>query len=209
MLTIITPVYNSERFIAACLEAVIDQQCADLEHIVVDGGSTDRTVEIIQQYAAQYSHIRWLSEPDQGQSDAMNKGIVMAKGSIMGLLNVDDSYEPNALKTIVDRFQTLPEPTLLVGNCNIWDDAGNLIEVNKPSKLRLFDLVTGLNVNPYPCNPAAYFYHTALHQKIGFYNLNNHYSMDLEFLLRAVQVANVVYVDQVGAIIVGLKALKP
>lgn len=197
MLSIITPVFNSERFIAACIEGVIAQHCSQVEHIIVDGGSTDRTVDIIQQYADRYPHLRWRSEPDRGQSDAMNKGIVMAKGHVIGLLNVDDSYEPNVLNTIVDRFKRLPEPTLLVGNCNVWDDAGNLLEVNKPRKLRLFDLVTGLNIHPYPCNPAAYFYHASLHQKIGFYDLTDHYSMDLEFLLRAVQIANVVYVDQV------------
>ncbi|MBW4691936.1 MAG: glycosyltransferase [Lyngbya sp. HA4199-MV5] len=197
MLSIITPVFNSERFIADCIEGVIAQRCPDVEHILMDGGSTDRTVEIIQHYADRYPHLRWRSEPDRGQSDAMNKGIAMAQGTVMGLLNVDDSYEPNVLNQIVDRVQTLPEPTLLVGNCNIWDDAGNLLEVNKPSKLSLYNLVTGINVNPYPCNPAAYFYHTSLHQKVGFYDLNDHYSMDLEFLLRAVQVANVVYVDQV------------
>jgi len=196
MLSIITPVYNSERFIAACIETVIGQQCCDLEHIMIDGDSTDRTVEIIQQYADRYPHIRWQSEPDRGQSDAMNKGIAMARGKVMGLLNVDDSYEPNVLNTIVDRFKTLPEPTLLVGNCNIWDDAGRLIEVNRPTKLGLFDLVTGVNVHPYPCNPAAYFYHTSLHQKIGFYALDDHYAMDLDFVLQAVQVANVVYVNE-------------
>ncbi|MBC7971491.1 MAG: glycosyltransferase [Verrucomicrobia bacterium] len=196
MLSIITPVYNSERFIAACIETVIGQQCSDLEHIMIDGGSTDRTVEIMQQYADRYPHIRWQSEPDRGQSDAMNKGIAMARGDVMGLLNVDDSYEPNVLNTIVDRFKTLPEPTLLVGNCNIWDDAGRLIEVNRPTKLGLFDLVTGVNVHPYPCNPAAYFYHTSLHQKIGFYALDDHYAMDLDFVLKAVQVANVVYVNE-------------
>jgi len=196
MLSIITPVYNSERFIAACIETVIGQQCSDLEHIMIDGGSTDRTVEIMQQYADRYPHIRWQSEPDRGQSEAMNKGIAMARGDVMGLLNVDDSYEPNVLNTIVDRFKTLPEPTLLVGNCNIWDDAGRLIEVNRPTKLGLFDLVTGVNVHPYPCNPAAYFYHTSLHQKIGFYVLDDHYAMDLDFVLKAVQVANVVYVNE-------------
>lgn len=196
MLSIITPVYNSERFIAACIEAVIEQHCADLEHIIIDGNSTDQTVAIIQQYTDRYPHICWRSEPDRGQSDAMNKGIAMAKGSIIGILNVDDAYEPNLLNEIVDRFQTLPEPTLLVGNCNIWDDDGRLVEVNKPSKLRLFDLVAGVNINPYPCNPAAYFYHISLHQKIGFYPLDDHYSMDLDFLLKAVQSANVVYVDR-------------
>lgn len=196
MLSIITPVYNSERFMVACIEAVIEQRCAELEHIIIDGSSTDKTVQIIQQYAERYPHIRWHSEPDRGQSDAMNKGIAMAKGTLMGVLNVDDAYEPNVLNEIVNRFQALPEPTLLVGNCNIWDDAGRLIEVNKPSKLGLFDLVIGVNVNPYPCNPAAYFYHTSLHQKIGFYPLDDHYSMDLDFILKAVQSANVVYVDQ-------------
>ena len=196
MLSIITPVYNSERFIAACIEAVIEQHCSNLEHIIIDGNSTDRTVEIIRQYADRYPHIHWRSEPDRGQSDAMNKGIAMARGTIMGILNVDDTYAPDVLNEIVDRFQTLPEPTLLVGNCNIWDDDGRLVEVNKPSKLNLFDLVVGVNVNPYPCNPAAYFYHTSLHQKIGFYSQDNHYSMDLDFLLKAVQAANVVYVDR-------------
>lgn len=197
MLSIVTPVYNSERFIATCIEAVIEQNCVDLEHIIIDGGSTDQTVPIMQQYADRYPHIRWRSEPDRGQSDAMNKGIAMAKGEIMGLLNVDDGYEPGVLNRIIDCFKALPEPTLLVGNCNIWDDAGKLIEVNKPSKLSLFELVAGVNIHPYPCNPAAYFYHTALHQKVGLYDIANHYSMDLDFILRAVQVANVVYVDEI------------
>ena len=197
MLSIVTPVYNSERFIATCIEAVIEQNCVDLEHIIIDGGSTDQTVPIMQQYADRYPHIRWHSESDRGQSDAMNKGIAMAKGEIMGLLNVDDGYEPGVLNRIIDRFKALPEPTLLVGNCNIWDDAGKLIEVNKPSKLSLFELVAGVNIHPYPCNPAAYFYHTALHQKVGLYDIANHYSMDLDFILRAVQVANVVYVDEI------------
>jgi len=197
MLSIITPVYNSERFIATCIEAVIEQNCIDLEHIIIDGGSTDQTVPIMQQYADRYPHIRWQSEPDRGQSDAMNKGIAMASGEIMGLLNVDDGYEPGVLNRVVDRFKVLPEPTLLVGNCNIWDDAGKLVEVNRPAKLSLFKLVAGVNIHPYPCNPAAYFYHTALHQKVGLYDIANHYSMDLDFILRAVQAANAVYVDEI------------
>ncbi|MBD2036626.1 glycosyltransferase [Leptolyngbya sp. FACHB-321] len=197
MLSIITPVYNSERFIATCIEAVIEQNCIDLEHIIIDGDSTDQTVPIIRQYADRYPHIRWHSEPDRGQSDAMNKGIAMASGEIMGLLNVDDGYEPGVLNRVVDRFKVLPEPTLLVGNCNIWDDDGRLVEVNRPAKLSLFELVAGVNIHPYPCNPAAYFYHTALHQKVGLYDIANHYSMDLDFILRAVQAANVVYVDEI------------
>jgi glycosyltransferase involved in cell wall biosynthesis len=95
MISIITPVYNGEEFIESCIKVVIDQACPEVEHIIVDGGSTDQTVDIIKQYAKQYPHIRWISEKDRGQSDAINKGIAMAKGEILSILNVDDYYEPN------------------------------------------------------------------------------------------------------------------
>lgn len=119
MISIVTPVYNGEAFIESCIKVAIAQNCSDIEHIIVDGGSSDRTVEIIKNYARNYPHIRWISEKDKGQSDAMNKGISMAKGDILAILNVDDFYEPNVLNRIVEIFKTLPEPSLLVGNCNI------------------------------------------------------------------------------------------
>lgn len=196
MISVITPVYNGEKFIKSCIQVVIDQAYSDLEHIIVDGGSSDRTVEIVQQYAEKYPHIRWLSEKDKGQSDAMNKGIAMAKGEILAILNVDDYYEPNVLRRVAELFKTLPEPSLLVGNCNVWGDAGELKVINKPKRLKLSDLLLGHRVNPFPVNPAAYFYHTSLHQKIGPYEVDDHYSMDVDFLLRAVQAAKVKYVNE-------------
>lgn len=196
MISVITPVYNGERFIESCIKVVIDQNCPNVEHIIVDGGSTDRTVEIIKQYAQNYSHIRWISEKDKGQSDAMNKGIAMARGEILAILNVDDYYEPNVLNRISEIFKTLPEPSLLVGNCNVWDDEGRHF-INKPAKLKLADLLLGFGINPHPMNPSAYFYHNSLHQKIGLYKVDEHYAMDLDFLLRAVQVATVTYVDEI------------
>jgi glycosyltransferase involved in cell wall biosynthesis len=197
MLTIVTPVYNGERFIESCLQAVIAQNCNDIEHLIIDGSSTDSTVSIIQNYANRYPHIRWISELDRGQSDAMNKGIELARGEIITFLNVDDYYESGVLNQVIERFKTLPEPSFLVGNCRIWNDYGQVIDVNKPSKLRLFDLVLGLNVNPYPCNPCAYFYHRSLHNQIGNYSIDDHHSMDLDFILRMVQVTHVHYVDQI------------
>ena len=71
-LSIITPVYKGVKFIDSCIQNVIDQNCSEIEHIIIDGDSTDTTIEIIKQYAKQYPHIRFLSEPDKGQSDAMN-----------------------------------------------------------------------------------------------------------------------------------------
>lgn len=195
MISVITPVYNGERFIESCLQNVIDQQCAGVEHIIIDAGSKDKTVDIIKQYADRYSYIRWISEPDQGQSDAMNKGIAMARGEILGILNVDDYYEPNVLNHIVEIFETLAEPSLLVGNCNVWD-ADGFRGLNEPSKLKFTDLLLGRRINPYPLNPSAYFYHASLHQVAGLYDVNEHYAMDYDFLFRAVQVAHLKYVDE-------------
>jgi glycosyltransferase involved in cell wall biosynthesis len=195
MISIITPVYNGEKFIAACIENVIDQNCPNVEHIIMDGGSSDRTVEIIKHYATQYSHIKWISEKDKGQSDAMNKGVLIAKGEILGILNVDDYYEPNVLHLITSIFNHLPEISLLIGNCNVWNTEGKLSYVQKPGHISLEALL--YERKAHPVNPSCYFYHTLLHQKIGLYDTDEHYAMDLDFLIRAVQVAKVRYVDQV------------
>lgn len=195
-ISIITPVYNGEKFIESCLKVVIEQNCPNIEHIIVDGSSSDKTLDIVKLYAKQYPHIKWISEKDKGQSDAMNKGIAQASAKIIGILNVDDYYEPNVLQRVEKIFQTLPDDSMLVGNCNVWNNDGKLIGVNKPKKLRLQDLLLGYDINPMPLNPSSYFYHKSLHTQVGLYNPNEHYGMDLEFLLRAVQVANVKYIDE-------------
>ena len=197
MFSIITPVYNGEEFIESCIKSVIEQNCSDVEHIIVDGGSSDNTVSTLKKYADKYSHIRWISEKDRGQSDAMNKGIAMAKGCIVGILNVDDFYEPNVLNRVTEIFIKLPEPSFVVGNCNVWDTQGQLKYVNKPNNLKLTDLLMGWQINPHPVNPSAYFYHKSLHQEIGLYDVKEQYIMDLDFIFKAVQKANIVYVDEI------------
>lgn len=196
-LSIITPVYNGAKFIESCILNVIAQQCIYAEHIFLDACSTDGTVDVISGYSKKYPHIRWVSEKDNGQSDAMNKGIAMARGNILSFLNVDDFYEPNTLNRVVEMFKKLPEPTLLVGNCNVLNEDGNLLFVNKPAKLKLAQLLAGPAINPWPINPSAYFYHKSLHDNIGPYNVDEHYVLDVDFLLRAVQVAHLRYVDEV------------
>ena len=194
-LSIITPVYNGERFIEPCIKNVIAQNCPHIEHIIVDGNSKDRTVEIIKQYAKRYQHIVWISEKDKGQSDAMNKGIAVARGEIISFLNDDDFYEPNVFNRVIEIFKTLPESSLLVGNCNIRSEDGTIEAVNKSSKMKLSDLLLGILVNPVPLNPTAYFYHKSLHKKVGLYKIM-YYAMDVDFLMRAVQVAKIKYVNE-------------
>jgi len=197
MISIITPVYNGKRFIEYCIKNVIDQKCPDMEHIIVDGGSTDSTVEIIQRYAERYWHIRWVSEKDKGQSDAMNKGIRLAEGNIIGILNADDYYEPNVLSRIESTFHKLSEPSFITGNCNIWNELNSSITINKPRNLSLDDLLKGPMIHPFPANPSAYFYHKSLHDIVGYYDTDDHYTMDLDFILRAVQVAHTYYFDEI------------
>jgi len=196
MISIITPVLNGEKCIESCINNVIGQNYHQTEHIIIDGASTDSTVSIIKKYAEQHPHIRWISERDQGQSDAMNKGIALAQGSILGFLNVDDYYEPDVLRRVADVFRTLPEPSLLVGNCNVWDKDSQLWFISKPSRLNMTNLMLERFKEAFPMNSSSYFYHASLHKRIGSYKVDEHYGMDLDFILRAVQAAHVKYIDE-------------
>lgn len=195
-ISIITPVRNGDRFIESCILNVIQQNCSWLEHVIIDGGSTDETIEIIKKYALDYPHIHWISEKDNGQSDAMNKGIRLARGDMISFLNVDDFYEPGVINKIVQLSEKLPIPSLIVGNCNIRAADGKIIRVNKPSRLSIVDLLV-IEGERFPLNPSAYFYHKALHEKIGCYRVDLEYHMDIDFLLRAVQKAHVHYINEI------------
>ncbi|MDD5218041.1 MAG: glycosyltransferase family 2 protein [Candidatus Omnitrophica bacterium] len=195
-LSIITTVLNGERFMAGCLRNVIDQRCDGLEHLVVDGASTDHTVDIVKQFAGRYAHIRWISEKDKGQNHAMNKGLRLAQGTIVGFLNVDDFYEPGVLNRILKIFEPLEEPVFLAGNCNVWNDEGRIRSVCRPNRLKFKDLLLGYEICPHPVNPSSYFYHLSLHEKAGWYDEDNVCNGDLDFILRAVRYARVMYRDE-------------
>ncbi|MBW4513368.1 MAG: glycosyltransferase [Scytonematopsis contorta HA4267-MV1] len=195
VISVITPVFNGEKFIESCIQNVIEQNNSLVEHIIIDAVSTDKTVEIIRHYADKYPHIKWVSEKDEGQSDAMNKGIKMARGEIIGVLNVDDFYESDVLNRVQDILEQQPNPTFLVGNCNLWNDDEEIFHINKPKDLRLLALLSGRSCLPF--NPSAYFYHKSLHEKIGLYKVDEHYGMDTDFIIKAVKSANITYMDEI------------
>ncbi len=97
-ISIVTPSYNSAEFIEDCIQSVLKQNYPNFEHIIIDGGSTDGTVEILKKYP----HLKWISEPDEGQSDALNKGFKKAEGDIIGWLNSDDVYLPGTFNKVAD-----------------------------------------------------------------------------------------------------------
>lgn len=196
LISIVTPVFNCRDFIEQCIDNVAAQGDLELEHIIVDGGSDDGTVQIIERQARRYPHLRWISEPDRGQSDAMNKGVALAKGGVLGFLNADDYYEPGVLRRIEQLFRELPDPALAVGNCSVWKDDGSLWFVSAPAQISLANLLSERYLEAFPMNASGYFYHKSLHDRIGLYKTEDHYSMDLDFIIRAVAEAHVFYYNE-------------
>lgn len=193
-LSIITPVFNSVAFIETCILNVVQQKCTQLEHIIVDAASTDGTVDIIKQYAEKYPHIRWISEPDKGQSDAMNKGIQMAQADIISFLNVDDLYTNFVLNRVLDIFNQHPNFEFIAGNCRLYDFEGNLLYYNRPQRIKNYHLFS--YTEPFPINPAAYFYKKQIHERAGYYTVDNHLTMDYEFILQASLHCNMIYFNE-------------
>lgn len=193
VLSILLVVLNNRKFIAAAIQNYLDQQCAESELVIVDGASTDGTKEIIESRAKNNPQIRWVSEKDQGQSDAMNKAIRMAKGEYISFLNVDDYYEPGTLNQILQLIKSGETAEFMVGNCNVWDSDGKLIYVNRPKKLKPWHILSGKYL---PVNPTAYFYKKSIHDKVGFYSVENQHNMDLEFIAKASLMVDFKYFDR-------------
>jgi glycosyltransferase involved in cell wall biosynthesis len=122
-ITVVTPSFNAAATIEDTLRSVRQQDYPHVEHVVVDGGSTDGTLEILQRADA----IRYVSEPDRGLSHAMNKGVAMAGGAVIGWLNADDLYLPGALRAIGEAFAAQPQAEWATGRCLIVDGAGREI----------------------------------------------------------------------------------
>jgi len=195
-ISIVTPVLNGADYLASCMRNVAEQEYDDVEHIIVDGGSTDGTLDIVKQFAESHHHVKLLSRPGMRQSAAMNLGISVATGTILGILNDDDYYEPGVLKRVGKLFANLPAPSFVSADCNIWLKAGELLRVDHPAHLGITNLLQGPPENPFPCNPSSYFYHRILHDRIGLYDEEEDYVMDLDFILRAVRAAHLVYVEE-------------
>ena len=115
-ISIITITLNSRKYLDKSISSVLSQDHQNLEYIFVDGGSTDGTLEIIKKYAEKDQRIRWISEPDRGIADAMNKGVALATGDIIAHLHSDDSYPaPGILSTVTHEFSSCPDALWLTG----------------------------------------------------------------------------------------------
>lgn len=198
LLSVITPCFKPGQFLSSCIESLAGQnQSGDIEHIVVDGGSGPETLSELRRLSKCHPHLKFLSEPDKGQSDALNKGVRLARGRWVGLLNVDDSYEPDLFKSLLPLLSKQPGSNVLVGNCRLADARGHVIGINRPTATTWDQLILGEPWFDFPCNPCSYFYPRYIHEVIGDYDVNDHHTMDLDFLIRLSAVLTFEMHDQI------------
>lgn len=191
----ITPSLNQGQFIEQTIRSVLIQNYPDLEYIVVDGGSSDNTLDILNKYS---SKIRSVSEKDNGQTHAINKGINLATGEIIAYLNADDVLLPGSLERVARAFAQHPNSKWLTGQCRIIDSQGyeirRLITQYKNFLLRIRGISLLLMTN-YISQPATFWRREAT-STIGFFDENLSYVMDYEYWLRLYSKYPLLFIDE-------------
>jgi glycosyltransferase involved in cell wall biosynthesis len=190
LVSIVTPSLNQSRYIAEAIESVRAQTYREIEHVVVDGGSTDGTLALLETC----SDVRWVSEPDRGQSHALNKGFALARGEILGWLNADDAYEPHAVMEAVNALEGFG---LAYADVTRVDEDGS-----NPRRIRsrpAWDLWTELNEGNGVYSPAVFFTREAF-EAVGGIDESLHLTMDYDLWVRIGKRFPVRHVDAVWAL---------
>ncbi len=178
-ISIVTPSFNQAEFIERTILSVLNQNYPNLEYILIDGGSTDGSIDIIKKYEKYFTF--WVSEPDEGQTDAINKGFKVATGDLIGWQNSDDIYLPGAFKRVVEIFFKTNFIDILFGNLLFIDESDNII---RDLRFTPFSLITHIYEAMAISNQSV-FWRRDLFSQIGLLDTRLHFSMDYEFFLRA------------------------
>ncbi len=185
-ISLITPSFNQGKFIKETIESVLSQNYPNLEYFVIDGGSTDNTLKILKSYG---NKIKWLSEKDKGQTNAINKGLRKATGEIITYLNSDDMYLPNTLNTVAEYFMENDEAQWLTGDYFIIDEKGKKIQsyiASYKKILRRRPTFGRLTIANYIIQPST-FWRRSLLKDMGLLDESLHYCMDYDYWIRIIQ----------------------
>lgn len=184
-ISIVTVSYNSARYIEDNIKSLLDQNYPKFEHIIIDAGSKDGTVDILNKYP----HLIWISEPDKGQSEGLNKGFKKSSGDIIGWINSDDCLAENSLYRVAEFFVRNPDEIAVVGDQIIIDEFGNEIDIvrSQPYTFEyLLNKSKGITQN-------SIFFRSLVFKKIGYLDENLHYSMDYDFFIRVASIKMIPY----------------
>ncbi len=190
MVSVITPVLNGVKYVERCIQSVLRQGYPRIEHVFADGGSIDGTLEMLSHYTSLYpDRIRYVSGPDKNAADGWNKGLEMARGEIFGWLGADDTYEPDAVQTVVKFFKSNPRAVFAFGDCNIIDDKnGKTVRfeaMGGNASEQLQKLLTGPN---YIATTSA-FYKREVVERVGIMDTRlNGNGCDLDYWIRVAKV---------------------
>ena len=184
-ISIIVPSYNQGAYIEETLLSVLDQNYPALELIVMDGGSTDQTVEVLQKFSSRLAH--WESAKDRGQTHAINKGLARCTGEIWAYLNSDDLISPNSLQRAAQMFAD-PAVEWIGGVSEIFDSTGPRDTVTPQEPARMIEYLTPWQrsvQHVFACSNVTYM-RRSVYEKLGAFDESYHYSMDMEYYVRAV-----------------------
>jgi glycosyltransferase involved in cell wall biosynthesis len=189
--SIVTPSYNQGEFIEETIRSVLLQGYPDLEYMIIDGGSTDNSVEIVRRYEPWLAH--WVSEPDRGQAHAINKGWKRVQGEVISYLNSDDVLASKALGKVTRAFVESPETALVYGDCNLVDARGQVVQALRSWPYNRARLLLGNYIH----QPSAFLRRMAL-ERIGLLDETYHMTMDYDYWVRvAVDGLGMTYLPEV------------
>jgi glycosyltransferase involved in cell wall biosynthesis len=180
--SIITPSYNQALYLEECIRSVLEQDYPNIEYIIMDGGSTDGSVEIIRKYADRLAY--WVSERDAGQSAAINSGLRRSTGEIWAWMNSDDAYLPGAVSKAVAWLEAHPDQEIVFGDCEVVDENGRKLQSMQPGEFSLAAMLQGGNGIP----SGSTFLRRSVRDRIGVLEESFHYLMDIDYWFRAGQV---------------------
>jgi glycosyltransferase involved in cell wall biosynthesis len=192
LVSIVTPSFNQVSYLEQTMRSVLDQDYADIEYLVVDGGSTDGSVDIIKKFASRLAY--WVSEKDSGQADAINKGMARANGEIVAWLNSDDYYLPGTVSAAVNAFEKNPDAALVYADMLAVDEHGQTFNTLRYRQLTLEDLLSFQIIG----QPAVFMRRDA-YERAGGLDPTYHFLLDHHLWLRIACFGKVLHIPQTWA----------
>ena len=193
LVSIVTPSFNQAQYLEKTIQSVLEQDYPNLEYLVVDGGSTDGSLDVIKKYADRLAW--WVSEPDCGQTEAINKGFQHANGKIYAWLNSDDTYQPGAIREAVEFLQRNPQVVLVYGDAHYIDENGTVIGDFPAAQTDLRRLRRGYVHIP----QQASFFTAAGWEAVAPLDQSFYFAMDYDLWVRLAQVGPIIYYPRLWA----------